>query len=146
MKTIFTAILSLITGFSFSQAPKQANQIIVESVSYNQVLSTLTDNGYYVDKKFDDLQTVYTVKRQVDEGAIKLFENSAAKFTDVIFYIRVKDSVAYITGKFEIETTKEFGLLPIVNRGMKGSAYRVAWDAMNNIAESLKGKIDYVKN
>ena len=143
MKLLFISILSLITGLSFGQAPKHANQIIVEGVSYNQVLSALTDDGYFIDKKDNDLQTVFTVARVANQTTHTTIKNIYSTITNVVFYVRVKDSVAYISGRFNMDMDGMREYEAIQNMG---GMYKAGWQAMDNFAESLKGKVDYVKN
>lgn len=72
------------------QVLPNANTIIVKGVGFGQVCNALLDSGYVIDKKDNDLQTVRTESKEYP----KMY-NAAYKIS-----VRVKDSVAYITGTF----------------------------------------------
>ncbi len=74
----------------FSQQ-KGDKTIIVKGVSFMEVCTNLLDKGYSIDKKDTELQTVKTEETQYPK-----FWNAKYRIN-----VRVKDSVAYISGTFE---------------------------------------------
>ncbi len=66
----------------------------------------------------------------------------------MVIYIRVKDSITYITGEVKVLVsalgpTNDY--LTVENRGMKNSPGKIAFDTMNDIALSLSEEIEYAK-
>ena len=91
MKTLFfLPIIFLISQQSHAQS-KGDNTIKVQEVGFTQVCNALLDSGFVIDKKDDDLQTVKTEFR---DGTGK------NKWMKLLLSIRVKDSVAIITGSW----------------------------------------------
>jgi hypothetical protein len=74
--------------FSFGQAPKDANTIIVEGVSFNDICIKILESGYGFEQKDKELQYLRT-----EPILYKKYWNGAYKIN-----VRVKDSVAYFTG------------------------------------------------
>lgn len=98
-------LLLLLPVISTAQVPRNAKTIIVKNVSFAEVCSQLLDKGYIIEKKDDHLQTVRTEQRRYTIGW-----NAAYKMD-----IRVKDSVAYITGTFSSPHDRSNNENPLYN-------------------------------
>lgn len=127
------------------EIPKKATAIVVKGVSFDQVLNGLVDQNYFIDKKDDALKTVVTIARHIDQSSTEIFKDNTKRLIKVIFYIRVRDSVANISGQFNDEIFHDPNYDQISYRGAKGSAFMLSWDCMNDFAKSLKGEISYIK-
>lgn len=138
MKTAFIVLLTLFSLVSNSQAiPKGANMIVVKEVGFNQVVNTLLDLGYFIDKKDSEFETVITQPRAVDNGVWSYFVQ-----------VRVKDSTAYVSGQLKVKVTP-FGngadtYSQIEYRGMKGSPNKEGFSKLEDIAKALKGTVSYI--
>jgi|GEM_PF-4042345 len=125
--------------------PRKVNTIIVTGVSFQQVATVLADSNYFIDRKDPDVGSIVTLARPVDQSAVQIMKNNSRRLTRVVFYIRVKDSVATITGRYnvpELDYLKEY--TAIANTGMKKSFDNIAWEAMNTFALSLGGTVAYL--
>jgi hypothetical protein len=126
-------LLLILPAFTFAQ-PKNAKTIIVKHATFLQVCGAILDNGYTIDKKDNDLQTVRTEYREYD----KLWNMTYC------INVRVKDSTAYITGMLGGSLSGE----PIFNQTKNGetapkSLFGYGFLKMKAFAESLKGEISY---
>lgn len=97
----------------FSQQ-KGDKTIIVKGVSFMEVCTNLLDKGYSIDKKDTELQTVKTEEKQYPK-----FWNAKYRIN-----VRVKDSVAYISGTFTVADGQLFKDDPIeFTTNKKGEPY-----------------------
>ena len=90
MRFLFIGLFLTCIISSFGQIPNHSKTIIVKGVSFLQVCNALLDSGYAIEKKDNELQTAATEAKQYP----KLW-NATYKIN-----IRVKDSVAYLSGTF----------------------------------------------
>jgi len=142
MKSSITiALLSLSPFFLFSQTiPKEANIIIVKPVGFTELCNALLDSGYTIDKKDNELQTARTEPRHYP----KLWNAT------YIVNIRVKDSIAYISGT--VTAPPEGGLFknePLFYQ-TKGngkiapkSLFTVPFMLLNNLALAFNREVSY---
>lgn len=91
---IFLLSFFLIPILSQAQIPSKAKTIIVKNVSFLDVCNSLLDNGYLIEKKDNDLQTVRTEAKQYPK-----YWNAA-----YVINVRVKDSVVFFSGTFSATT------------------------------------------
>ncbi len=138
-------LLMLLPLSIHAQFLKKANKITVQAVAFQQICEKLLDMGYKIEKRDPDLQTVRTEMREYDKSF-----NAAFKLD-----IRVKDSVAIITGTFSAPwwrpgsnstETRLWDNVPIFNiTDSKGKTrdktmQGYAWVKMNEFALSFWGK------
>ncbi|OSZ77589.1 hypothetical protein CAP36_14540 [Chitinophagaceae bacterium IBVUCB2] len=95
MKRISTFFLFLFFSIIVkSQEPvKNNNAIVVKGVIFSKVKETLLDAGFFIDQQNAEDGTIITKQKGFCECPNK-------DFYQLIYYIRVKDSVATIRGKF----------------------------------------------
>ena len=128
------------------EIPKFANTIIVEGTCFDSLKNSLLDNGYFIDQQNKDDGTVITKAKGIDKYDMHT----------LIMYIRIKDSVAKITGKWNLNVNynaQKGGLysndktdfMPLEYWKDKHSNPHVIFVVMDNFAKSLHGKISYVK-
>jgi hypothetical protein len=120
----------------FSQAPRGANLIIIKNINYDELLNALLDKGYFIAKKDAALGIASTERRQVSK---------ADPSSSYLIRVRVKDSVAYISGEVNIDyaTIKDERFAPAQNKGLKWNAQRLAFEKMEDFAGSLGREISY---
>jgi hypothetical protein len=87
---IMISLFLLVSTSLVAQIPPKSKIIIVKGVSFIQVCSQLLDSGYTIEKKDNDLLTVRTEEKQYPK-----YWNAKYRIN-----IRVKDSIAYISGTF----------------------------------------------
>jgi len=113
---------------------------MLRPVSFNQVANALLDAGYLIDKKDNDLQTLKTEAKQFP----KYWD---AKY---VINIRVKDSVAYITGRIHAATifTDDPSYYQTNNKGalFEKGLFGYPFSLMIDFAKSLGGTIEYKKD
>ncbi|MBK7289187.1 MAG: hypothetical protein IPI78_02440 [Chitinophagaceae bacterium] len=143
MKSILIVILlSPLICFSQGNIEKGVNTIHVADVSFNQVVDRLLDAGYYIEKIDSNFQTI---KTEFKNGGVK---NKLNKFR---LFIRVKDSLAIITGQFYntyllgtklfgVEQTIENSTNPIAN---KSGNQKSCFNEMNTFAMSFNKPTTY---
>jgi hypothetical protein len=132
-------LLLLIPSFAFCQQ-KGDNCIIVKGVSFKEALNTALDHGFSISMKDDSLQIFSTVPR-------------TDKRNDThVYYVRIKDSAAYITGEFDVNMNMDFGGVTskfasfrIENKGTKISSYQTNFRYMQNFARDFNKEISYTK-
>ena len=114
------------TTSGISSIPPNATTIIVTGVSFIQVCNALLENGYNIEKKDNDFQTVQTELKHTWR-----------------MHVRVKDSAAFITGT---ATSLPYYENEPVSKGGGKDSYTDRWifDMMNDFAKSLGGnQINY---
>lgn len=91
MKNIIIQFICLFFAVNaHSQIPKNCKTIIVKNVGFNEVCNLLLDSGYIIERKDNDIKTLVTEMKPYG----KKF-NAAYKIN-----VRIKDSIAYISGYF----------------------------------------------
>lgn len=135
MKHVLCGLLIVFTGLFVNGQGimKNANTIVVNNISFDTVVSTLLDKGFYIEKKDKDDRTIKTEPKPIKQNSPIL----------VSMYIRVKDSRAYISGTFTIDGMKDFGISPIQNKGMNGSPLRNSFNYLNQFALSFGKPVEY---
>lgn len=138
MRQILIAALFISTLCRAQDAPRKCTAITISGVNFEQVQNALADAGFFIDRKDTAVHTLITVARKIEDGPPKAF--NMRRSIDVVYYIRVKDDVAIITGQHFIGSS---GQVVISNSGMKGSSYQYSWQAMNELAGKFGGKVSY---
>lgn len=127
---------------------KNNNTIIVKGTSYSKVKETLLDAGFFIDQQNADDGTLITRRKGFCECPNK-------EFYQLVYYIRVKDSVANIKGKFSqavqiklVETHRNTDgkddFSEVIYWKSKSSAYNYLFGIMIGFAKSLHGEsIEY---
>lgn len=131
MKYFLLFVLSLCSYFSFGQV-KGNNAIIVKSVGFIQVKETLLDAGIFIDEQNAEDGTIITKKKGYCECPNK-------DFYQLIYYIRIKDSVATIRGKWDLDAPLNNGFSEVVYWKAKTSAMHYLFGIMIEFAKSLNG-------
>jgi hypothetical protein len=135
---------------AFSQEPvKNNNAIIVKGTSFNKIKETLLDAGVFIDQQNAEDGTLITKRKGYCECPNK-------DFYQLIYYIRIKDSVATIRAKFSqavqihlfgdnnknTDDKDEFS--DVIYWKAKNTSYNYLFGVMNNFAKSLNGtNIEY---
>lgn len=108
--------------------PQKTNAVKVVGVSFEQVVNSMLDSGYIMKSIDKDFKTLKTEPRDA-------CKTCAPK---VVFDVRVKDSIAYFTGKwynggmeFDIEYFK------------RSPAHKVTFNAMLVAASALAKPVEY---
>lgn len=128
MKTLLLFCLLIITSAAQAQN-KGDNTILVKGVTFDQVVNTLLDQGFKIDKIDKDFKTVRTE-----------FKEPNPKYSYKVSYdIRVKDDVAIITGE-TITSNMKFEI-----KNGKSGLDKLAFESMSNFAKSLNGGMSYAK-
>lgn len=141
----YLLILLLFPSISFSQPVlKDASVIKVKGVGFLEVCNALLDSGYTIASKDNDLQTAKT-----DIVDFPKLWNAC-----YIIHIRVKDSVAYISGTFTAPGRtgglfKDEPITNVVNR--KGETLRKSvsgypFTILQSFALSFGKPVEYLKN
>lgn len=124
--------LLLLVSVAYAQyIPKNANTIIVKGVTFNDVVNRLLDEGWHIAQIDSVQQTIKTEATPTKRNGVIL----------VTMYVRVKDSIANITGNYNIEGNKE--TYAVENRGIKGSPLKNSFILLNEIALSFGKPVDY---
>jgi|SRR5688572_33339120 len=119
--------------------PSKANTILVKGVSFTEICTALLDAGYSIEKKDSELQTVRTEPKKYPK-----YWNAT-----YVVNIRVKDSTAYISGKFTGASGGLFKDDPIYNHtNKKGethekSMFGYPFLLLNEFAQSFKKEVSY---
>lgn len=144
MKYNFWAFLVffLIQISTYSQEPvKGNNAILVKGVSFKSVKESLLDSGIFIDQQDEEDGTIITKRKGYCECPNK-------EFYQLIYYIRVKDSLATIRGRFSQQVQLKIAstILPRDEREdfteaifwkSKMSAYNYIFNIMIDFANSL---------
>src|SRR5437667_6093679 len=147
MKKLFFLSFALYPMLLKAQEPVKDNKaIIVRGVVFSKVKETLLDAGIFIGQQNAEDSTIITNRKGYCECPNK-------DFYQLIYYIRVKDSVATIRGKFSVEvqlfssnkhTEDKDDFSDVVYWKAKHSAYHYLFGIMMNFAKSLKGNtIEY---
>src|SRR5664279_2222581 len=115
MKQIFTTLFLFSVIFLRAQEiPKGANTLGIHGTTYSQVMNTLLDSGFKIDKSDKEFGTIKTEYRKLGPN----------KIPSIYFDVRIKDSVATFSGGWRSNgdwlgisnTSKEnYYLFPIQN-------------------------------
>lgn len=144
MKLFALLIILWSSTNTFSQdIPKNANVIVVKGVTFEKVVNSLLDSGFVIEKIDKEYQTLKTEYKKLCKDCIP----------EIQFYVRVKDSVLTITGKwrsdlnifggFDTNKSKDEALIFEI-KNEKNKVPRESFKAMNKFAISLKGEIQYL--
>ena len=130
----------------FGQEPvKGNNAIIVKGVTFSKVKGTLLDAGIFIDQQNAEDGTIITKRKGYCECPNK-------DFYQLIYYIRVKDSVATIRGQFSTPVyllggggkSPEDDFSEVIYWRDKKSGYNYIFGIVIAFAKSLGGlSIDY---
>lgn len=136
MKKVFLLIF-FFPFLAFSQEPqKNNNTIIVKGVSFNKVKETLLDAGIFIDQQNADDGTIITKRKGYCECPNK-------EFFQLIYYIRIKDSIASIKGRFNIIVTQsdndENNFIEVKYWKAKNTGMHYVFGIMDKFAKSLNG-------
>ena len=135
-------LLFLLLSFISSAQPKKANTIIVKGVQFKEVANALLDAGYEIAKSDSSLGTIKT-EYKLGTGELK--------YVKVSIFVRIKDSVATITGKwyntivmnaFASKFTTEDNESLIVQNTNGG--YKLCFQEMNKLALSFNKPVEYL--
>lgn len=143
MSKLFLSLLfSLLTFYSFSQPQKGTNTIIIHKVGFIEMCTALLDAGFIIAKKDNDLQTInteYKTYPKMWDGAYSM-------------YVRIKDSTAFITGKFNAPSDgkglfKDEEISCTMNKKgeLTTTIMGYGFIQINNFAIGLKKEISYLK-
>jgi hypothetical protein len=119
IKYIF--LLLPMIGFSQEKILKKANAIEVNGVSFREIGNSLLDAGYTFDKLDSNFQTV---KTEFKEG------NGKNKWMRLRLFIRIKDSVAIITGEWYNSIVIGANLLGQIQT-IENSTYKIEYTGSN---------------
>lgn len=145
MKKLLFLFFAFCSMLSKAQEPvKNNNAIIVRGVVFSKVKETLLDAGIFIDQQSAEDGTLITKRKGYCECPNK-------DFFQLIYYIRVKDSVATIKAKFSSEvqihlfdthknTDDKDDFSDVVYWKDKHSAAHYLFGIMTDFAKSLNGK------
>ncbi len=130
--------LMLFPAVAFGQTiPKKANVILVQSVTFKEVVDTLLDHGYFFQQVDTINHTIITQPRTFKNG-------------NYFMQIYVKDSVVTITGKFNMNgEIKLFGVTydakeyEDIRNAAKGSVYGNAFLKLDQFALRFNKPVTY---
>lgn len=126
---IIFPLLAIFLNSHGQQPAKHDNTIEVSGVSFPQVVNALLDAKFDIGKKDD---VYFTVKTE--------FTKETSSFVHISLAIRVKDSVAYISGIFYNQIFG-FSTSPIEYTPLGKKIFL----RMDNFAKSLNGQVTYTK-
>jgi hypothetical protein len=140
MKQPFILLIVLILFSKQSFAQKRGdNVIIVKNVSYETACKTLLNEGFIIDKRDAELQTVKTEPKSTK--GFWLFV--------IVVNIRIVDSSARITTTF---TMGDFLINePLGYPATKGGKYQgksasaQGWEVVDGLARKMGSEIEYIK-
>lgn len=121
MRLIF---ILLVSSSCFAQ-PKGANVIKITGVAFREVAQRLVDSGFFFQKIDSNYQILRTEFKEVNRY-------------NVSYEVRVKDSVATITGLWES------GNITFDIKNVKFSVYRDTFADLNKFALSFNKPVEYV--
>jgi hypothetical protein len=131
MRLAAAVILILISATSFCQGIiKGANEIRVANVSFDTVMNRLLDLGYTIDQSDRQFFNVKT------DGKSPCKDCNG----EMLLAVRIKDSVAYIRGKFSSGVIQDHDI-----ENQKWGMYKATFAAMNDFALSLNRPVQYFK-
>lgn len=122
------------------EAPKGTNTVIVTGVGFKQIAGALLDSGFIIDKSDEDLGYVKTEYKKLCAKCIP----------DLFLNIRIKDSVAIITGGWRsdadifslFQTSKQdYVLIPI--RKEKSKVPRIIFAYVDKFAHAFNCPVSY---
>ena len=137
----FFLLILLLPVFALCQEiPKKSTTIVVRNIGLLEASQKLVDMGYMIDKKDPELGTVYTTPYAYS-GSYQM-----------MIYVRVKDSTATITGKWNVNADIKLGYStydmrtwnPIKYSSMSGNMDRKAFMIMDKYAKSFGKSIEYL--
>lgn len=136
MKNI--VIILILPLFSIAQE-KNDNTIIASGVNFKQVVNTLLDAGYQIQKLDTTYSTLRTEYKKLCSGCEP----------EYLLDIRIKDSNAIITGKWKNSLVASIflnGADPVMDIANERSGVpKKSFAAMNKFALSLSANVTYMK-
>jgi hypothetical protein len=141
MKSIVIYFLYFIISVFCQEPVKGNNVILVRGVSFKTIKEALLDSGIFIDQQNEEDGTIITKRKGYCECPNK-------DFYQLIYFIRVKDSVATIRGKFSQQVQiKLFNVSPNTDDKddfmeaifwkSKSSTYNYIFGIMTQFARSL---------
>jgi len=145
MKLLFLALLLPLTGRS-QDIPKFSNTILVKGVTFKQAKSALLDSAYFIDQQNEQDGTIVTKPKGFEKNDVRT----------LIIYVRVKDSVARITGAWNnnfnyraqsggLGSVDKTQFHPVEYWKSSISVQHFAFLQLDRYARSLGGEITYAK-
>jgi len=147
-KILFSFILFIPVLIKAQEPVKNNNTIIVKGVTFSQVKERLLDSGVFIDKQNAEDGTLITERKGYCECPNK-------DFFQLIYYIRIKDSVATIRAKYSSavqlrlinnkqNTDAKDDFSEVLYWKDKKSSYHYLFGIMSDFAKSLNGiSIEY---
>lgn len=135
----YLTLAFLLMAGSVAAQTKGDDQIQVKGVSFHQVVSGLLDAGYQVQSLDSNYQTVTTEFRNVP------LKSGRKSTVFASFYIRVKDSTAFITGKWYSDLFSGRNPSNAEKNDVKltSGASKFIFESMDKFAQGLDGEIKY---
>jgi hypothetical protein len=134
-------LLLFIPLISFSQN-KNDNVIIAQKVFLKQVVDTLLDHGYLIDRIDSNYNTLKTDYKKLCSDCVP----------EIMFNVRIKDSTAYISGKWRsngglfgnvLSGNNDYIYFDIMNE--KSKVPKHCFLEMDKIAKLLSSNVTYSK-
>lgn len=137
MRKLFFSSLLFVSFHLIAQEPvKGNNAIIVSGVTFTNVKNTLLDAGIFINEQSVEDGTIITKRKGYCECPNK-------DFYQLIYYIRIKDSVATIKGRFNVilkqSDNDENNFMEVTYWKAKNSVPHYLFGIMTDFAKSLKG-------
>ncbi len=142
MKYFLYLLILSCPKFVYGQVPiKGNNAIVVSGVTFSQVKESLLGAGIFISEQSAEDGTIITKRKGYCECPNK-------EFYQLIYFIRIKDSVAIIRGRFNVilnpSDNDENNFLEVLYWKAKNSGYHYVFGVMDAFAQSLKGtKLEY---
>lgn len=127
---IVLAVIALTCNTVFGQEKKDNTIIVHKSLKASQIVNTLFDNGYVIEKS--DSAFISTQIRLVKGFHFQLI-------------VSIRDSSVILKGLDQMTFMGTTDLLPVSNNGMKNSPNKILWNEMDRIAKLLGDSISYAK-
>lgn len=135
---IITGLMVILAIASTYAQTKHDNVIVANYLTYKEAMLKCLDMGYNIAVKDDDLQYFSTTPR------------ADKHHNEVVYHVRIKDSIAVITGDLNQNMGMALGMwtakVPITQiefRGEEGSPMKQSWYSMNDFAKSFGKQISY---
>jgi hypothetical protein len=133
------AVVVLLPTITFPQQ-KHDNAVVVSHLTFKESMLICMNAGYTIATKDDSLQFFSTTSR------------ADKHYHEIVYHVRIKDSVAIITGDVNLNLTLTLGevsaktpIQQIEFIGMKGSANKQSWNSMDDFAKLFGKPISYAK-
>jgi hypothetical protein len=137
-------LLCLVCGLQIGKCQTSGdNEIIVDSTNFRQVIETLLDDGYVIDKYDSTLGYISTQIKTIPK------HNASVKIR-----VHIKNGNAYITGVYRVGIAQyslvpgffdRAGSYPVVYYRSALSTSRACWNEIKNLALHINSKIEFTK-